>query len=159
MKQHLIHLTTFSRAPTFHKLERSSLNQYSSTRGSILTGNYSYIIDFLFPVRLSVYNPRSRQMYIVRNMGNDTLKAIFKNGFDLYKFENIVMVTINEFYDANLKAVDEILTICGYNPFEGGGVLFCRNITDINVDQSIADIRKFMADRFRNLKGYPYKVI
>lgn len=87
------------------------------------------------------------------------MKAMFKNAYDLYKFENVVMLSINEIYDEKSDEMHEILTMCAYNPFVKHGLLFCRNISDENVENSIADIKEFNQNRFRDLEGYPLRVI
>jgi hypothetical protein len=67
------------------------------------------------------------------------------------------MITNVEF---NLeKSEDErITTFCVYDPFEGEGLIICKNMTKIDFNRKMQQIVKIAEGRTKNLKGFRLNV-
>jgi hypothetical protein len=105
-----------------------------------------------------VGNPRTRVLGFLKENDEDTIRDVFKIGFTKYHLTDVGLLVKKTIYNSTRQQNETISMFCVYDPFDGDGLLFCRNLSEDNLDAVMQETNVFFSKRTKDLKRYPVKV-
>jgi hypothetical protein len=115
------------------------------------------MLEAHFP-RLYNFNPRTKILCLLEETDDKTIRKVLQTGFEKFKFIDTAALVRLEIFNKTSGKNTTISKFCVYDPFDGKGVLFCKNFTESDVVESMNFMNKFFKSRLKNLKGYRLKV-
>jgi hypothetical protein len=103
-------------------------------------------------------NPRLYILCLLEENDDETIRDVLKTAFEKFHFIDVGVLVNKMVYNWTRQQNETISMFCVYDPFDGDGLLFCKNLTEDNLDAVMREINLFSIRRTKDLKRYPVKV-